>query len=487
MVEKVLVTGATGYVASRLVPALLECGHRVRATSRHPEALLGRHPQIEVVPSDMLDAASLREALEGIDVAYYLVHSMAGKDFAAKDRKAASAFAAATEGAGVRRIVYLGGLGAAGDKLSSHLASRHEVGEILAGSSVQTIELRAAIVIGAGSVAFEMLRYLTERLPLMIAPRWLNTRIQPVPESDLVDYLVAAATVGVEEDQVVEIGGTDILTYRNMILAYAAERKLRRGIVGVPVLTPTLSSYWIKLVTPIPTSMARPLIDGLKNEVVVTDESATKVFPEIAPGDYRSAVRRLLGRQVELLETTRPARASEIPGTFDSIFVDRQWVLSAADPKSMSEVIASIGGDPRWYPLRWTWWVRARLDDLFGGTGLRWERPEGNLEPGARVDWWTVKDITEDRLLLRAEIKAPGEAWLEWRVVPHEDGSELRQTAYFRPRGALGHLYWWGLYPFHAPIFRLMAAGLAGRAEDRRRSRGKDSPMEDALRALGEG
>jgi len=424
-----------------------------------------RHPQIEAVPSDMLDAASLRGALEGIQVAYYLVHSMAGKDFAATDRKAAAAFATAAEAARVERIIYLGGLGRSEDKLSSHLTSRHEVGAILAGGPVQTIELRAAIVIGAGSVAFEMLRYLTERLPVMIAPRWLSTKIQPIDESDLIDYLLAAATAEGEEDRIVEVGGTDIITYREMILAYARERGLRRGIIGVPVLTPNLSSYWIKLVTPIPTSIARPLIDGLKNEVVVTDDSAAKLFPGIRPGGYRSAVRRLLKEQIDRLEIATAPDVPAFPGTFDSVFVDRQWIRSNAPPARMGEVVASIGGDPRWYPLRWTWWVRARLDDLFGGTGLRWERPEGDLAPGSSVDWWMVKDIAPDRLLLRAEIKAPGEAWLEWRVVPLENGCELRQTAYFRPRGAAGHLYWWGLYPFHTPIFRRMAVGLARRAE----------------------
>lgn len=463
--KRVLVTGATGYVASRLIPALMETGHLVRATSRHPEPLLKRHPEIEAVPSDMLDAASLRGALEDVDVAYYLVHSMAGKDFADKDRRAASAFAAAAEAASVRRIVYLGGLGRGGDKLSSHLTSRHEVGEILARGSVQTIELRAAIVIGAGSVAFEMLRYLTERLPVMIAPRWLSTRIQPIAEADLVTYLIAASTAEIDENRIVEIGGQDVTTYRDMILAYAEERGLRRGIIGVPVLTPNLSSYWIKLVTPIPTSIARPLIDGLKNEVVVTDDSAASLFPDIAPGDYRTAVSDLLEEQVGRLEIATAPDVPPYPGTFDSLFADRQWVRSRAHPKRMGDVIASIGGDPHWYPLRWTWWVRARLDDLFGGAGLRWERPEGDLRPGARVDWWTVKDIAPDRLLLRAEIKAPGEAWLEWRVVPLEPGCELRQTAYFRPRGAAGHLYWWGLYPFHAPIFRRMARSLARRAE----------------------
>ncbi|MDQ3752361.1 MAG: SDR family oxidoreductase [Actinomycetota bacterium] len=463
--KRVLVTGATGYVASRLIPKLLENGHTVRATSRHPESLLQRHPQIETVPSDMLDAASLRGALEGVQVAYYLVHSMAGKDFAAKDREAATAFARAAETANIERIVYLGGLGRAGDKLSSHLTSRHEVGAILARGPVQTIELRAAIIIGGGSVAFEMLRYLTERLPVMIAPRWLSTKIQPIAESDLVDYLLAAATADVGEDRIVEIGGTDTITYRDMILAYAKERGLRRGIIGVPVLTPNLSSYWIKLVTPIPTSIARPLIDGLKNEVVVTDNSAATLFPDIEPGDYRSAVRRLLEEQIGRLEIATTPDVPSLPGTFDSLFVDRQWVRSNAPPKRMGEVIASIGGDPRWYPLRWTWWVRARLDNLFGGAGLRWERPKGDLKRGSRVDWWTVKDIAHNRLLLRAEIKAPGEAWLEWRVVPLEAGCELRQTAFFRPRGAAGHLYWWGLYPFHVPIFRQMATSLARRAE----------------------
>lgn len=464
---RVLVTGATGYIASRLIPGLLERGFEVRATSRHPGAVAARHPEAEVITSDLLDEASLAKALNGTDVAFYLVHAMSGRGFEDKDRRSASNFIRAAERAGVERIVYLGGLGEQDDSLSAHLRSRHEVGKILAGGDVRCIELRAAIVIGSGSAAFEMLRHLTEKLPAMIAPRWLSTRIQPLGEKDLVRYLCAAAEVELNGDRVVEIGGRDVLTYSQMIGIYARHRGLRRMILGVPVLTPRLSSYWVDLVTPIPSSVAHPLIDGLKNEVIVRDDDATRLFPEIEPRGYSEAVEDALSAQVRFLETaTRPGEPPA-SGALAGIKVDRQWMSSTAAASTLGRVVGSIGGEAGWYPLRWAWWVRARLDDLFGGAGLRWQRPEGGLKEGARVDWWTVQEVDNERLLLKAEMRVPGEAWLEWRVVPRQGTSELRQTAYFRPRGVAGRLYWYLLYPFHAPIFRLMAYRLARRAEGR--------------------
>jgi uncharacterized protein YbjT (DUF2867 family) len=462
---RVLVTGATGYVASRLIPRLVDAGWAVRVTSRHPDDIAKRHPSVEAIPSDLQDESSLAGVLRDIDVAYYLVHSMGSKGFAGKDKIAAENFARAAAAAGIKRIVYLGGLGAHDDKLSHHLESRHEVGRILAEGTVEVLEFRAAIVIGSGSVAFEMLRHLTERLPAMIAPRWLSTRIQPIGEWDLTSYLMAGATVELEGDRVVEIGGRDAVTYKQMILEYAAVRGLKRVIVGVPVLTPRLSSYWVNLVTPVSSSIAQPLIDGLRNEVVVVDDSAKRIWPEIQPAGYREAVEQAMRRQVEFLGSPADPESKPPPGALDGLLLDVQRVPSGAEKDVLGREIARIGGDARWYPLRWAWWVRARMDDAVGGTGLRWQRPEGPLRAGQSVDWWTVEDIGPDRLLLKAEMKIPGEAWVEFRVVDADSGSELLQSAYFRPRGLLGRLYWWALWPFHISIFKLMARRLARRAE----------------------
>lgn len=462
---RILVTGATGYVASRLIPRLIEAGWTVRATSRKPDDIARRHPGVEAIPSNLQDESSLEKVMADIDVAFYLVHSMGSKGFAGMDKKAAENFARAAAAASVKRIVYLGGLGAHDDKLSQHLESRHEVGRILAEGTVPVLEFRAAIVIGSGSVAFEMLRHLTERLPVMIAPRWLTTRIQPIGELDLTSYLMAGATVELEGNRVVEVGGLDALTYKEMILEYAAVRGLRRVIIGVPVLTPRLSSYWVNLVTPVKSSISQPLIDGLRNEVVVEDDSAKKIWPEIEPVGYREAVEQAMRRQIGFLDTPADPELKPPPGSLDGMLFDTQRAVSGADEERLGSEIAGIGGNAGWYPLRWAWWIRARIDDAVGGTGLRWERPQGPLRVGQRVDWWTVEDTGPDRLLLKAEMKVPGEAWVEFRVVDTDPGSELRQTAYFRPRGLLGRLYWWALWPFHISIFSLMAKRLARRAE----------------------
>jgi uncharacterized protein YbjT (DUF2867 family) len=464
--RSVLVTGATGFVASRLIPALVQEGATVRATSRSPEEIVQRHPSVEAIASDLLDQPSLERALQGIDVAYYLVHSMSGAHFQANDRAAAANFLQAAEHASVERIVYLSGLGVEDPALSSHLRSRHEVGRRLASGTIPVTELRAAIVIGSGSVAFDMLRYLTERLPLMVAPRWLSTRIQPISEDDLTLYLLAA---GVEDRPggIVEIGGRDVLTYRDMILRYAAERALRRRIFSVPVLSPRLSSYWVDLMTPVRASIARPLIDGLRNEVIVTNQAAAERYPHIEPMGYDDAVRRALARQEEAIGNALvDGRPAENGASVGLLIDDRQVDVGVA-PEDAAVELYGMGGDPSWYPLGWAWWIRARLDSIFGGVGLKWAKPVPALQRGAIVDWWKVDAVRPHALWLRAQMKTPGEAWLALRVSARSGGSSLRQVAVFRPRGLRGRLYWWGLLPFHAPIFRLMAERLGRRMEGR--------------------
>lgn len=462
--RSVLVSGATGFVASRLIPALLAEGASVRATSRSPEAVGERHPGVETISSDLLDQGSLVTALDGIEVAYYLVHSMSRSDFEEKDRVSASNFRRAAEGAGVERIVYLSGLGAEDQELSSHLRSRQEVGELLAAGPIPVTELRAAIVIGSGSVAFDMLRYLTERLPVMVAPRWLSTRIQPIAEDDLTRYLVAAAS---EEPAggVVEIGGRDVVTYKDMILRYAAAVSLRRMIFSVPVLSPRLSSYWVNLTTPVPAAIARPLIDGLRNEVVVTNDTASVRFPHIQPVGYDDAVRSALERQLGAIERSLMDGRPADNGTDVALLVEDRRVELAAPTEVAADELYKMGGDPTWYPFGWAWWVRARLDSIFGGVGLRWRRPTPALQRGALVDWWRVDAAEPHALLLRAQMKTPGEAWLGLRVTPRDGGSSLRQVAIFRPRGIAGRLYWWVLWPVHRPIFRSMAKRLGRRMD----------------------
>lgn len=459
--RRILVTGATGYIASRLIPRLLDASADVRATSRSPHALAARFSGLETIASDFMDQRSLEDALQGIEIAYYLVHSMDMRDFEERDRAAAGNFLAAAQRARVERIVYLSGLGRADDRLSSHLSSRHEVGEILASGSIPVTELRAAIVIGSGSSAFDMLRYLTERLPAMIAPRWLATRIQPIAEDDLVSYLIAAGSEP-NPGGIVEIGGSDVVTYREMIHGYARLRRLRRFVMSVPLLTPRLSSYWVRLITPVPTSISRPLIDGLQNEVVVTDDVAASRYPSIAPMGYVEGAVAALDRQEELLGEELSSGLS-IPGSRLAVLTDERRVDLDVSIDGIAAVLADFGGDASWYPLPWAWAVRKWMDKLFRGGDLSWTRPEGPIIRGSLVDWWKVDVVEPDALVLRSLMKTPGEAWLAFRGGRRDSGATLVQSAVFRPRGILGRLYWWGLWPFHHPIFGAMVRRLAKR------------------------
>ncbi|MEI7704458.1 MAG: SDR family oxidoreductase [Deltaproteobacteria bacterium] len=472
-----LVTGATGYVGGRLVPRLLEAGRSVRVLARDPARLVGRAwaGDVEIVRGDVLDPATLPPALSGVEVAYYLVHSMGVHGaFADRDRDAARAFAAAARDAGVKRIVYLGGLGDSASGLSDHLRSRQETGDALRSAGVPVTEFRAAVIVGSGSISFEMIRWLVERLPVMICPRWVYQRIQPVAVGDVLSYLVAAPTVPESAGKVVEIGGADVLTYRDMMLRYAERRGLRRHLVPVPFLTPRLSSHWVRWMTPVPASIARPLVEGLRNEVVVRDDSARRLFPDIHPLSYAQALDRAFERlergDVEtawsdaLASSPRGVPAVQL-STVEGMIIERRSLQVDLPPEALFRSFTGLGGQRGWLAMDWAWEIRGVLDQLAGGPGFRrGRRDPDHLRPGDALDFWRVEAVEPGRLLrLRAEMKVPGRAWLQFEAEPADGGSVLRQTAFFAPHGLAGHLYWYLLYPVHALIF----SGLVRRVAER--------------------
>lgn len=480
--QRILVTGATGYVGGRLIPLLLARGYRVRVLVRDADRLAGRswRDRVEVAVGDVLDPASLPAALDGVDAAYYLIHSMSSHaDFAQRDLRAARSFAEAAAAQGVARIIYLGGLGQSEAGLSEHLRSRQETGAALREAGVPVTEFRASILVGSGSVSFEMIRSLTERLPVMICPRWVYTRTQPIAIDDALAYLVAALETPASHGQVVEIGGRDVLTYKQMMSTYARLRGLRRFIVPVPVLTPRLSSYWVHLVTPIPSTIAQPLIDGLSVEVIVTDDAARRLFPRITPMDYETAVARALSSlEASDVETSwSDALASSQGDTQPVIFTtqegmlieQRQQVVDAPAATVYAE-FAVLGGRNGWLAFNRLWRLRGAADRLIGGVGFRrGRRHPADLRVGDAVDFWRVEAVEPGHLVrLRAEMKVPGRAWLQFQAEPLEAGkTRLVQTAYFAPRGLFGLVYWYLLYPVHGFIFsrliRALAQGAAAR------------------------
>ena len=476
---RVLVTGATGYIGGRLVPLLLEAGHEVRCLSRDPRRLDGLpwRSRVEVAAGDVLDPASLAPALSGCDAAYYLVHAMAaGPGFDERDRAGAAHFRDAAAAAGLQRIVYLGGLAPEEAALSKHLGSRQEVGRVLAGGATPVTELRAAVIIGSGSLSFEMLRYLTEVLPVMTTPRWVRTRCQPIAVGDVLDLLVRVLDDPEPVSRVLEIGGPDVLTYQQMMRAYADEVGLRRLIIPVPFLSPGLSSLWVGLVTPLPPSVARPLVESLRTEAVVRDDTARSLFPH-DPLPFPEALRLALATPPEAVATrwsdAAPSPAHPAPGDPEwsggTVFTDRRVVPTDAEPHQLFWAFSRIGGDVGYYGLTWAWKLRGVLDRLVGGVGLRRGRrhPE-HLREGEALDFWRVDRITPGRMLrLQAEMRLPGEAYLQWEIAPMEDGADLVQTAIFRPRGLLGRLYWYVMAPFHSYIFPRMAWKMAAAAEER--------------------
>jgi uncharacterized protein YbjT (DUF2867 family) len=471
---RLLIVGASGYIGGRLVPLLSRRGEDLTLAGRDARSMADRFPGMRVLRADLLDPPSLTAAVEGIDVAYYLAHSMGGGEagFAERDLQAARSFASAAANAGVGRIVYLGGLGEDSKELSHHLSSRHEVGVELARHGVPMTEFRAALVIGSGSASFEILRHLTERLPVMITPRWVATRCQPIGIRDVLAYLVAALDHP-EITGVVEIGGPDVLSYGQMMLRYAHLRGLRRLMIPVPVLTPRLSSYWVNLISPVPANIARPLIEGLRNEVVVRDSEPARAFG-VVPATYDEtlvlAIRRSGGDAVEstwfdaLRAPDREGLASV--ESREGMIIDRRVRRVAAPPEQVFAAVESVGGAAGWPYANFLWRVRGLLDRIVGGVGMRLGRrdPE-RLRVGDALDFWRVEEIRRPGLLrLRAEMKAPGRAWLQYEVAPDGTGSRLIQTAFFEPKGVPGLAYWYLLYPAHAAIFRGTVRVLAERA-----------------------
>ena len=475
-----LVTGVTGYLGARLVPELLRAGWQVRVLSRSPDKLQGRPwlADVQVVEGDAGDTADLARALGGVAVAYYLLHSMdGGGDFADRDRELARSFTQAAAAAGVGRIVYLGGLHPDDQRLSPHLSSRKEVGDIFLSGPVPATVLQAAVILGSGSASFEMLRHLTERLPAMVAPQWLLNRIQPIAVRDVLRFLVGAADMPSDVNRTFDIGGPDVLTYRQMVQRFAGLAGLRRRlIVTVPVLTPRLAGHWVRLVTPVPIGLAKPLVESLVHEVVCKEHDIAEFVPDPDGGliGFDDGVRLSLARADEF--PTRPESGRDDQEPSDAVVGDADWVgestytddhstLVDAGPEQVWAVVEGVGGDNGWYTPDVLWQARGMADRLVGGPGFRSTRPDRLLQVGDTVNWWRVEDVQSGaRLLLRAEAKLPGTAWLEFRVEPEDGRTRLVQRSVFRPHGLGGHLYWASMLPGHLATFALMHREMARRA-----------------------
>ncbi len=481
-----VVFGATGYIGGRLIPELLRAGHEVRAVARDTGKLAEApwRDRAEIVPGDVTDPDSVAAALQGQEVAYYLVHALHQHDFVERDRAAAATVATCAREAGVGRIIYLGGLTPEGADLSAHLASRAEVGRILLESGVPTIVLRAAVILGSGSASFEMLRHLTERLPLMVTPRWVHNRVQPIAVRDVLHYLVHAATLQGEINRGFDIGGPDVLSYLDMMRRYARVAELpRRLVLPVPVLTPWLSAQWVNLVTPVPRSIAVPLIESLVHEVVCQDDDISAYIPEPDAGriSYERAIELALGRIRDADVPTRWSDAA-IPGAPSgplpsdpawaggTLYEDVRERRTSAEVEVLWQVIESIGGEHGWYSFPLAWSVRGWIDRLLGGVGLRrGRRDPRHLHLGEALDWWRVEYLDRPHeLRLRAEMRLPGRAWLELSALPDPaGGARYRQRAVFEPHGLAGHLYWKGIAPFHGLIFGGMVRNITNTAERR--------------------
>ncbi len=479
--KPIFVTGGTGYVGARLIPKLLEAGYKVRAIARNVDKLLsrpwGNNPNLEIFPGDVFDLESLTQTMKGCEFAYYLVHSMNshGSKFCEKDRIAAENFRKVASKTGLKRIIYLGGLGTKDKNLSEHLKSRHEVAEILQRGTVPVTVLRAAMIIGSGSASFEIMRYLVDRLPIMITPKWVSTPCQPIAIRNVLNYLTGCLTCPETTGKSFDIGGDEVLNYNDLMKIYAEEAGLKpRKIVPLPFFTPALSSYWIHLVTPLPASIGRPLAEGLKNPVVCENSEIKNLIPQnlLSPRlAIKLALQKVEKDEVESHWTDAGysyppewAYYGDPQWSGGSIFEDQKQIILEAAPEDIWEPLAKIGGETGWYYGNWLWKLRGILDKLIGGVGLRrGRRHPSELRSGDAVDFWRVVDLQEEkRLLLAAEMKLPGEAVLDFRIKAIDENKvELRQIARFRPKGLLGLLYWWLVTPLHHFVFNGMLKGIA--------------------------
>jgi uncharacterized protein YbjT (DUF2867 family) len=475
-----LVTGATGYIGGRLIPELLNAGYQVRVLVRHSERLKYQPwlKSVDVIEGDATDSIAVLKSLSGVTVAYYLLHALMAKgDFETQEAELARIFSTAAKSQKIKRIVYLGGIISDKSALSAHLQSRADTGEILRNSGVPTIELRAGVVIGSGSASFEMLRYLTERLPFMITPKWLNVRIQPIAVRDVLRYLVGAAAIDKKISGAFDIGGPDVFSYKEMMQRYAEAAGLRkRIIIPVPVMTPKLSSGWVGLVTPVPYTLAKRLVSSLKNEVVASPSDIRKLVPDPKNGltDFKTAVKLALVKIKDAKVDTRWSNAS-VPGTpSEPLPTDPDWaggtlykdvrILHSTDSvATVWKRIEAIGGDNGYSTATWAWEIRGLVDKIFGGVGLRRGRRDPNfLQVGDALDFWRVEHLEKNKVLrLRAEMKMPGLAWLEFGVEAEGKGCVITQVAIYAPRGLMGHAYWWSVWPMHGIVFPSMIKKMA--------------------------
>jgi uncharacterized protein YbjT (DUF2867 family) len=478
--ELILVTGATGYVGGRLVPRLLDAGHFVRCLVRDPARLQGRKwlGRPEVFTGDALDLSSLDTALKDVSVAYYLVHGKrGGRVDAERDLQAARNFIQAAERQGVGRIIYLGELVDSTADLSPYLRSRHETGYILRQSHVPVTEFRAGMIVGSGSALFEMIRYLTEREPILTCPAWFFSEAQPIAILDVLEYLIAALHVPESIGKMIEIGGPTRLTYADMLLAYASARGLRRTLIRTPFYVSRLSAYWVHMVTPIHWRTVLPLIEGLRARLVVHDDVARGLFPQIQPMDFRSALRQALGRVLsDAVETSWSDAlvntAGDVkPYTFaveEGMMLERRTLLLDLPPDAVFRAYTGLGGTRGWLYMDWAWALRGWMDKAIGGVGIRrGRRHPDDLRAGESLDFWRVEAVEQSRMMrLRAEMKVPGKAWLQFESAPQGDGRTLfSETAYFAPRGFWGFVYWYAMWPFHALLFDGLIRQLAARAK----------------------
>ena len=477
--ELVLVTGATGYVGGRLVPRLLDAGYRVRCLVRDPRRLQGRSWQsrVELVPGDALDASSLEAACRGVSAAYYLMHGMqGGKLHAEHDLRMAHNFTLAAESQKLQRVIYLGELVDPTARLSPYLRSRHETGYVLRQNGVPVTEFRAGMIIGAGSALFEMIRYLAEREPVLVCPAWFFSLAQPISIRDVLDYLVAALESPESSGKLIEVGGPTRLTYADMLLGYAKERGLRRSLIRTPFYLPRLSAYWVHMVTPIHWRTVLPLIEGLRANLVIHDDEAKRLFPRIVPLDFQCAVHEALGRVLsDVVETswsdalvnsagdTTPYRFSIEEG----MMLERRTLALDMPAGPVFRAYTGVGGARGWFFMDWAWAFRGWIDKAIGGVGIRrGRRHPDDIREGESLDFWRVESVEKDRLLrLRAEMKIPGKAWLQFESVPQENGATLlTETAYYAPRGFWGFIYWYAMWPFHAFLFNGLIRRIAARA-----------------------
>jgi uncharacterized protein YbjT (DUF2867 family) len=470
--RRVLVTGATGFVGSRLVPSLLALDLEVRCVARTPSKLAASwwFDQVEVIGGDV--GGDLAGAMDGIDVAYYLVHSIgAGPHWAETEKRDAANFARAASAAGVRRVIFLGGLGRDDDELSLHLQTRHDVGRVLASTAVEVVELRAGVIVGGGSASFEMLRKLVEGLPCMVTPKWVETRCQPIAITDVIDLLVRAATSDDLAPGVYDAGGPDVITYSEMITMFADVAGLpRRWLIKVPLLTPRLSSLWVGLVTPLPVPLARELVESLVNEVIVEGTSACRTLA-VTPLGIRDAMERALSATSEGANDGANERDAFAPLVTDAawsgttVLRDTRSTTTAAAPDAVFASLERIGGANGWYGASWLWSIRGLLDQLVGGPGLRRGRANSLIE-GEPLDFWRIEELDRPRRLrLRAEMRLPGRAWLTWDIDERNGVTSVVQCAEFHPRGFLGLAYWYAIAPFHRWVFPRMLGGIVADAE----------------------